>query len=189
MIIPRVALAACLVVGSSTGAHAEDFPRAINQAKYCNSFVCGPESYLTDDNYVRTPAEDVARVREIIAPAISDLARSFNVSRQTVYNWLSGSPPTEEHSAKLQDLAFAADLFAESGIPVTGSLLKRKVHNGKSFFEEISAGGSAKEAAQLIIQITSREQGQRELLAARFAGRRVPKNSADSDLMAENDRV
>lgn len=188
-IIPGVALAACLVVGSCTGTFAENFSQTGRQTRYSNSFACSPELHSIADNYIRTSAEDVARIRDILAPAISDLAKSFRVSRQTVYNWLNGAPPTDDHSAKLQDLAYAADLFAESGIPVTGSLLKRKIHSGKSFFEVILVGGSAREAAQLMIQITKREQNQRELLATRFAGRTAPERSADSDLMSENDAV
>jgi len=97
----------------------------------------------------RSPAENIAQIRKIIAPAMSDLAKSFNVSRQTIYNWLKGEQPANEHISKLRDLALAADAFAEAGISVNGILLKRKVIQGKNLFEAIRDGGSALDTAPL----------------------------------------
>jgi len=135
----------------------------------------------------RTPANDLERIRTILSPAMSDLAKSFNVSRQTIYNWLNGENPTSEHTARLKDLALAADTFSDAGITVSGILLKRKIIDGKNLFEFVQSGGAAADAAQLLSQMVKRESEQKERLASRFAGRSVTQSAADSDLMAAND--
>ena len=129
------------------------------------------------------------QIRKVLSPAMSDLAKSFNVSRQTIYNWLNGEQPTPEHTARLRDLALVADIFAEAGVPVNSVLLKRKVIKGKNLFEIIREGGSIRDAAQLLLQIVRSETSQRERLTARFAGRKISQPFADSDIMAANDEV
>jgi len=139
--------------------------------------------------YTRTPAEDIARIRKVFSPAVSDFAKVFSVSRQAIYNWFNGVKPSLQHTDRLRDFALAADLFAETAIPMTGALLKRKIVEGKSLLEIVHEGGSARDAAQLLIQIIKSETSQREMLATRFAGRITTIRSAESDLMAENDAV
>ena len=139
--------------------------------------------------YTRTPAEDIARIREIFSPAVSELAKVFSVSRQTIYNWLNGEQPIFAHTDKLHDFALAADIFAETSIPMTGTLLKRNIIEGKSLLDIVYEGGSARDAARLLKQIVLHEISQREKLSARFAGRTTTIRSADSDLIEENDAV
>jgi len=136
---------------------------------------------------VRSPAEDLERVREIFSPAISDLARALGVSRQAVYNWVNGEQPKPEHLAKLRALAQAADAVAEAGIPVTGALLKRKVVDGNNLFEVGQFGGSVRDAVQLLIQLVRHETEQRERMTARFADRKGSSRSVESDFPAAND--
>jgi len=187
--IPKYVLAVGLIVSAGTGAFADDLSR-LQQNRLNETIISNPvQNYALVATSARTPAEDLEKIREVLAPAVSDLAKCFNVSRQTIYNWLNDEQPTPEHAAKLQDLALAADMFAESGKPVTGNLLKRKVFNGKNLFEVIHDGGSARDATQLLLQIVRRETSQRELLTARFAGRTTSQRSVDSDLMAPNDAV
>jgi len=137
---------------------------------------------------VRSPAEDLERVREIFSPAISDLARALGVSRQAVYNWVNGEQqPKPEHLAKLRELAQAADAVAEAGIPVTGALLTRKVVDGNNLFEVGQSGGSVRDAVQLLIQFVRHETEQREQMTARFADRKSSSRSVESDFPAAND--
>lgn len=186
---PKCVLAVGLIVSTGTGAFADDLSR-LQQHRFNESFLSNPiQNYAVQAKYARTPAANIERIREVLAPSMSDLAKSFKVSRQTIYNWLNGEQTTPEHAVRLQDFALAADIFAESGKSATGNLLKRKVFNGKNLIEVIHDGGSAKDAVQLLLQIVKRETSQRELLSARFAGRTTSQNSADSDLMAENDAV
>ncbi|WP_423680331.1 hypothetical protein [Undibacterium sp. WLHG33] len=136
---------------------------------------------------VRTPAQDLSRIREVLKPAISDLATTFGVSRQSVYNWLNGEPVAEDNAAKLQDLAQAADVLDHEGITVNAALLKRKFANARTLLQVAQAGESARDAALQLVHIHKREAAQRERMAARFANRAKTPASADFDLPSASD--
>ena len=187
--ITNYVLAAGLFMSVGTGVFADDLTR-LRQEQKNEPIISNPvKIYTVETTSERTPSEDIAQIRKVFSPAVSDLAKSLNVSRQTVYNWSNGEQPTPEHTARLKDLALVADLFAESGVPVSSVILKRKVIKGKNLFEIIREGGAAGDAAHLLLQIARSETSQRERLAARFAGRKVSQPSADSDIMAANDEV
>lgn len=138
---------------------------------------------------VRTPAEDLVRIREVLKPAVSDLATTFGVSRQSVYNWLKGEPVADENAVKLQDLAQAADVLDHSGITISAALLKRKFANGRTLLQVAQSGESARDAALQLVHIHKREEAQRERMAARFANRPKTAPSADFDLPSANDHA
>lgn len=185
--IQKYVLAASLLVSAGTGAFAHDISR-LQQSN--ESSISNPAKiHAVETTPARTPTEDIAQIRKVLSPAMSDLAKSLNVSRQTIYNWMKGEQPNPEHTARLKDLAFAADMFTEARILVNGTLLKRKVFQGKTLFEIVGAGGSARDTAQLLLQIVRHETNQRERLAARLAGRAASQYSADSDVMAANDEA
>lgn len=146
-----------------------------------------PVAEVAEIEQVRTPGENLLRIREVLKPAVSDLAATFSVSRQSVYNWLNGEPVAEENAARLQDLAKAADVLAHEGVPISATLLKRKFFNGQTLMQVAQAGGSARDAALILAQIHKRETVQRERMAARFANRAKASPSADFDLPASND--
>jgi transcriptional regulator with XRE-family HTH domain len=148
-----------------------------------------PAFEVAEVDAVRTPAENLARIREVLNPAISDLATTFGVSRQSVYNWLNGDTVAEENAAKLQDLAQAADVLAHEGVAVNAALLKRKFSNGQTLMQVAQAGGAARDAALMLVQIHKREAAQRERMNARFANRAKTPASADFDLPPSNDHV
>lgn len=126
------------------------------------------------EDIVRTPAENLARIREVLKPTITELANLFGVSRQAVYDWQSGKPTAVENAAKLNDLAKAADILAFRGIDASSTFLRRKVSGGKTLLDVVREGGSAASAAHMLAQTLSREGKQRELLAQRLAGRGTP---------------
>lgn len=126
------------------------------------------------EDIVRTPAENLARIREILKPTITELAHLFGVSRQAVYDWQAGKSTAPENAAKLDDLAKAADVLALTGIEGSAQLLRRKITGGKSLLDLIREGGSAAKFAQALAQTVGREAEQREQLALRLAGRAKP---------------
>lgn len=144
---------------------------------------------VTEVEPVRTPSEDLARIREVLSPAVSDLATTFGVTRQSVYNWLNGEPVAEVNAVKLRDLAQAADVLVHEGITVNTALLKRKFTNGKTLLQVAQAGESARDAALLLVQIQKREAVQRERMNARFANRAKTPATADFDLPAPSDNI
>ena len=186
--VTNYVLAATMIVGIGTGVFLDDLD--LCRQSRLKEAIAKPLTYYTSDKiYSRSPAEDIQRTLDVLSPSVSDLAASFDVSRQTIYNWLRGEQPKNEHSSRLQDLAFAADIIAEAGIPVNGRLLKRRVIEGKNLFELLREGGSAQNAARLLVHIVKQEASQREQLSARLAGRKPTARSADPGLMAENDAV
>jgi DNA-binding transcriptional regulator YiaG len=176
---------AALMVGMGTGATFDDLSRLQqHQANATGTYQSHPVAVASAP--VRTAVEAVERIREIFSPAISDLANTFGVSRQTVYNWLKGEQPKSDHFIKLTDLAQAADVIASAGISVTSAILKRKIFGGKNLFEIVSNNGSSREAALILVRILRQEADQQQRLANRFKGRKPVRPSDDSDFPAEN---
>lgn len=143
-------------------------------AQWPNENVPGEVDIAAHTDVVRTSAENLARIREILKPTITELANLFGVSRQAVYDWQAGKPLAQENAAKLDDLAKAADALAATGIDGSSQLLRRKIAGSKSLLDVVREGGSATSAAQVLAQTLVREAKQRERLALRLAGRAKP---------------
>ncbi|MBP8287066.1 MAG: hypothetical protein KAX57_09525 [Rhodoferax sp.] len=176
--------AALTSVGTGGELSPQQLQRSAQQAQHMVSVVD-----VAEIEKVRTPGENLLRIREVLNPAISDLATTFGVSRQSVYNWLNGEPVADENAAKLQDLAQAADVLSHEGVSINAALLKRKIDNGRTLMQIAKAGESAMDAALMLVQIHKREAAQRERMNARFANRAKTPASADFDLPAANDRT
>jgi transcriptional regulator with XRE-family HTH domain len=179
------ASAALTCVGTGGELSLESLQRSAQRAQHMvpvNEEVAGVEQ-------IRTHSENLSRIREVLSPAVSDLATTFGVSRQSVYNWLNGEPVAEENAAKLKDLAQAADVLVHEGVSINAALLKRKFANGRTMMQVAQAGESARDAALLLVQIHKREAVQRERINARFANRAKTPASADFDFPASNDHA
>ena len=178
--------AGAVLTGIGTGGELslERLQRSVQQAQHMGFAI-----EVTEVEQVRTPSENLSRIREVLNPAVSDLATTFGVSRQSVYNWLNGEPVADENAAKLQDLAQAADVLAHEGVGINAALLKRKFANGRTLMQVAQAGESARDAALMLVQIHKREAVQRERMDARFANRAKSPASADFDLPASNDHA
>lgn len=181
-----VAAAGAVLSGLGTGGELslEHLQRSTHEVRHM-----WPAVEVADVASVRNPAEDLVRIREVLKPAVSDLATTFGVSRQSVYNWLNGEAVADENAAKLQDLAQAADVLAHEGIEVNAALLKRKFANGRTLLQVAQAGESARDAALQLVHIHKREAAQRERMKARFANRPKTQPSADFDLPSANDHA
>lgn len=171
-------------IGTGGGLSPAQLQRRIDQVQHAEA-----SADVSMVEHVRTPGENLARIREVLKPAISDLATTCGVSRQSVYNWLNGEPVADENAAKLRDLAQAADVLAHEGMTVNAALLKRKFASGRTLLQVAQAGESARDAAMMLVQIQKREAAQRERMNARFANRAKTPPSADFDLPTSNDVV
>ena len=176
--------AALTGIGTGGELSLEHLQRSAQQAKHLVPVV-----EVAEVKQVRTPGENLSRIREVLRPAVSDLATTFGVSRQSIYNWLNGEPVADENATKLKDLAQAADVLAHKGVGINAALLKRKFANGRTLMQVAQAGESASDAALMLVQIHKREAVQRERMNARFANRAKTPASADFDLPASNDRA
>jgi transcriptional regulator with XRE-family HTH domain len=122
----------------------------------------------------RQPIDNLAQIRAVFKPSMSDLAGLVGVSRQAVYNWLDGERPSRESADRLEDLAKAADLVAGYGL-ATPYVLRRKIRDGKNLMDIVRSGGSAQDAARSLVRIAEQEAKQRNLLKSRLAGRQLSK--------------
>ena len=181
-----VAAAGAVLSGLGTGGELslEHLQRSTHEVRHM-----WPAVEVADVASVRNPTENLVRIREVLKPAVSDLATTFGVSRQSVYNWLNGETVADENAAKLQDLAQAADVLAHEGIEVNAALLKRKFANGRTLLQVAQAGESARDAALQLAHIHKREAAQRERMKTRFANRPKTQPSADFDLPSANDHA
>ncbi len=178
-----VAAAGVALTGIGTGGELsiEHLQGSAHQMQYLKPTV--------DVALIRTPAEDLVRIREVMRPAVSDLAVTFGVSRQSIYNWANGEAVADENALKLKDLAQAADILDREGITINAALLKRKFANGQTLMQLAQIGKSARLAAMELVHIHKREMEQRERMAARFANREKTSLSADFDLPSASDNA
>jgi transcriptional regulator with XRE-family HTH domain len=130
-------------------------------------------------------AKLMAEVRTGFGRTLSRLTEVFGVSRQTLYNWLDGETPKEEHRERLRQLSNAAQVFAELQVKPTSQMLDRTVSDGKSILQLLAEGAAGKETAQKLIRIHQRGQSSRAQLDELLAGRAKSRPDA-SDLGAES---
>ncbi len=132
----------------------------------------------------RTPAQNLAHIRAVLKPRITDLATAMGVSRQALYDWQAGKAVASEHAARLADLAGAADVFALEGLTGSSESLHRAVRDGKDFFDLVREGRSANTAARTLIEVVRTELSQREALKNRLKGRKRPSREAFDEIGA-----
>lgn len=106
---------------------------------------------------------------------VSHLPAVFGVSRQTLYNWLSGEVPKEQHRDKLVQLAAAARVFIKAGFKPTPLALERTVTRGKSLIDLLGEGADGQEMAQKLVWIVQRGTAAREKLDAMLGDRKAPR--------------
>lgn len=113
--------------------------------------------------------------------SLSSLPPIFGVSRQTLYNWLNGEIPKEQHQNKIEQLAAAARVFSSAGFKPTVTALERTVAQGMSFVELIGHGADGKETAERLIRIVNRGSASRAKLDS-LLGNRTPVHPDVSDM-------
>lgn len=140
---------------------------------------------------IYTPYTDLMKeVKAGFGRTISHLPAVFGVSRQTLYNWLNGEIPKEQHQGKLVHLATAARVFMEVGFKPTALSLDRTVAHGKSFIELIGQGADGKESAEKLIRLEKRGASARVNLDALLGDRSSSRpDVADMGRPALNENV
>lgn len=117
--------------------------------------------------------QSMQTVREGFGRTMSYLPEVFGVSRQTLYNWLSGEKaPSPEHEYKIRQLDAAAKRFMELGFKPSSAQLKRTLAQGKSFLELLAAGGDGATTADKLVKLVQRGERSRARLEGLLAGRK-----------------
>lgn len=101
---------------------------------------------------IRSAAEHLANIRQVLNPAIADLATTFGVSRQAIYKWIGGeSTPEDDKLERIRSLSLAADAFQKAGVTRASSFLKIKAFEGRSLLDLVAAGQLLPEHTQTLI--------------------------------------
>lgn len=127
----------------------------------------------------QSPVQNLARIREILKPTMTELASLFGVSRQAVYDWQAGKPIAPENALRLGEFAKAAELLSAQQTHISSQALRRKVLDGQSLLDALRSGESVFDTAAALAQVLDREAEQREKLTARLLGRQRPVVSVD----------
>jgi len=132
-------------------------------------------SLLIDDRDTKqahTSAQQLAFIRSTTRLSVTELARTFSVTRQTVHEWCQGAPLASHNARRLDKLADAITLLLDAIGNVTGRDLRRPVRGGPSLLDTVRADGNVSAATRELSETFTREGAQRQRLTARFAGRR-----------------
>lgn len=101
---------------------------------------------------LRTAAEHIENIRNVLNPPVADLAALFDVSRQAVYKWLSGSStPENDKLGRIIELSRIADAFQAAGVSRAGTLLRIKAFAGRSLMDLIKSGENRHEHVAALI--------------------------------------
>ena len=134
-------------------------------------FVIDPGDFALPPIDVVTTADQLKFIRTNLRLNVTDIARALRVSRQSIHAWFSGGSVSTKNSARIEDLAQAADIIIGAGIQVTRQLLHRPILSGQNLVDIVATGGSASFAAEALVKIVHNEAQQRKRLSARLATR------------------
>lgn len=147
MPIPQTVGSAVVMMACALGGTGSVF--ALSHAKEWSKMLDTRVPYFdiqtTDDNEarpdIRSAAQHLANIRQVLNPAIADLATVFGVSRQAIYKWIGGeSTPEDDKLERIRSLSLAADAFQNADVTRASSLLKMKAFEGRSLLDLVAAG-------------------------------------------------
>ena len=158
MPIPQPVGAAVVVIAWALGgtgsvfalSHANEWGKMLDtRVPYFDVQTAGVDIARPD---IRSAAEHLANIRQVLNPAIADLATVFGVSRQAIYKWIGGeSTPEADKLERIRSLSLAADAFQKAEVTRASSLLKMKAFDGRSLLDLVAAGQLAPEHSQTLI--------------------------------------
>ena len=163
-----------LSVGTG-GLNTSDFYQARGDVGYRNPYIM---LRVADTPTSLGASQNLKLVFDVLQINHSELARTLNVSRQAIYNWLDGENISSDNSERLANLAVVAELFVGFDRRKIKDLLRRKL-DGRTLLEVVAQGHSATAFAKQLISIATRDEVQRSRLSQRLLGK--PKNEYWAD--------
>ncbi|QEU26405.1 MULTISPECIES: hypothetical protein [Pseudomonas] len=141
--------------------------------RFAKEYKESPQSHLADLSVAiapRTAAEALTHVRDVLKPAVTELASLFHVSRQAIYNWQAGEHISEVNQTLLFELAAAADTILSH--PLANRVnARRKLPGGKTLLEAVANGIPGGEAAGMLISLIEKEGVQRAAIEMKLKNR------------------
>lgn len=158
MPIPQPMGAAVVVIACALGgtgsvfalSHANEWGKMLDtRVPYFDVQTADADAVRLD---IRSAAEHLANIRQVLNPAIADLATTFGVSRQAIYKWIGDeSTPEDDKLERIRSLSLAADAFQKAGVTRASSFLKMKAFEGRSLLDLVAAGQLLPEHTQTLI--------------------------------------
>ena len=161
--LASLVLAGILAAGSGAGGAAQ--PTDIGYAP-SNVRIINPAKKQIDCS------DELADIKQSLKLSTTAMSVAFNVSRQTIYNWLAGETPRVEQREKIAKLAAAAKQIHQAGMS-DRLQLRQPLVDGSSFWELVSQGKDPRELANIIVKSADRRRAQRELGSARLREKRA----------------
>lgn len=168
----RYGMAMAFVVGTG-GLTTADYVTARNDRGYRLKEFQYDAGHIArvEKKLVRSSADNLARLREVFKPSVTELASILGVSRQAIYNWQAGQPVAHQNEGRLESLAKAADLLARAGIIGTLRPLSRKLPGGKTLLEALKEGSEPPGAVRSLVALLERERNERDVLTNQLSHR------------------
>ncbi|MGH1606236.1 helix-turn-helix domain-containing protein [Yersinia proxima] len=101
-----------------------------------------PYDTNSKDVDLRTIAQHLGNIRQVLSPSMSELAKDLGITRQALYKWLSGeNQPDDEVKTKfIVTLSNIADEFSKANISDAKLLIKMKAFDGLSLMNLVANG-------------------------------------------------
>ena len=112
------------------------------------------------------------KLRESFGLNLSQLARVFGVTRQTVYDWLQGAEPRASVAAKFWRLSEVAKQMDALGIARPSSVLCKPLEGQRTLLELLESDGPLEEAIAGLPAFLSREATATHAWRSRNNGKR-----------------
>lgn len=108
-----------------------------------------------------TAAEQLAYTRSLLGVSITDLAELLDVARPTVYSWMQGTEPRDEHLERIQRLERQARDIEAYRLAGLGRLLKRPLSGGQTLLDLIKSDQPVDVAMAELHSVARQEELQR----------------------------
>lgn len=116
-------------------------------------------------------ASSLQSIKDEFKLSMAELARVFDVSRQSIYEWMDGKPLSDENSLKLNKLYGALGILKDKDIELSPHIIRRNVNGLGSISDAIKQNSDALSLAQQLKPILMVESIQRTNLARRMSNR------------------
>lgn len=118
-----------------------------------------------------TTAGTLRLIKDGFKLSMVELAKIFNVSRQALYEWMDGSPLSNENLQKLDNLYSSLNILNDVEIQLSPQIIRRDINGAGSIIDAIKTNNDTSILAQQLKKILHVEANQRKELTQRFANR------------------
>ena len=119
---------------------------------------------------LRSTREHLSNVRATFKFNMTEIAKLFEVTRPTVYNWMSGTEPKSETGKAIARLSRAADSLKNLGVRRIELYVRRPILGDKSLVDMLKLGQPTTEVISTLVALAGKEAAVREDAMARRSG-------------------